>query len=120
MNNLGEGLYGWMKKFERDSRDGFLTLTGSAGRIMFVTCFVHGLCGADSEYLACLESNSDCAFYLNGVRVSDSRVILKNGINWVFLLVRAGGRRMCGCAWYSKIQMAGLPQTCCIGLQWMR
>ncbi len=101
MNNLGEGLYGWMKKFERDSRDGFLTLTGSAGRIMFVTCFVHGLCGADSEYLACLESNSDCAFYLNGVRVSDSRVILKNGINRVFLLVRAGER---GCAAAPGIQ----------------
>ncbi len=90
LNNLGEGLYGWMKKFERDQKDGFLTLTGSAGRIMFVTCFVHGLSGADKEYRADLESNSDCTFYLNGESVNDSRVILRNGINRVFLLVRAG------------------------------
>ena len=90
LNNLGEGLYGWMHKFERDPRDGFITLTGSAGKTMFVTCFVHGLSGKDQTYLAQLEANTDCTFYLNGQAVNGETVILKNGINRVFLLVRAG------------------------------
>lgn len=91
LNNLGEGLYGWMKKFERNKQDGFLTLTGSAGNIMFVTCFVHGLAGQDKEYFVQMESNTDCTFYLNGQIITDEKVVLKNGINRVFLLVRAGG-----------------------------
>ena len=92
LNNLGEGLYGWMKKFERDRKDGFLTLTGSAGQTMFVTCFVHGVSGRDKEYLACLDCNAECTFYLNGEVVNSRSVTLKNGINRIFLLVRAGGQ----------------------------
>ena len=39
LNNLGEGLYGWMKKIERNSHDVKLWIRNSRGG----TCFVHVL-----------------------------------------------------------------------------
>ncbi|WP_246369782.1 glycoside hydrolase family 2 TIM barrel-domain containing protein [Saccharibacillus deserti] len=40
LNNLGEGLYGWMKKKERSPRDGLMRIGGSAGGLWFLSAFV--------------------------------------------------------------------------------
>lgn len=39
LNNLGEGLYGWMQKIEKDSIDGFINIPNSKDNIYFMTCF---------------------------------------------------------------------------------
>lgn len=87
LNNLGEGLYGWMKKYERKKADGFITFTQSKGKTMFAVCFVHGLSGADKEYILDTKSNTSCEVYINGIRVSGGRVVLKAGINRVFVVL---------------------------------
>ncbi|NGZ75348.1 glycoside hydrolase family 2 [Saccharibacillus sp. VR-M41] len=40
LNNLGEGLYGWMKKKERSPEDGKMRIQGSAGGLWFLSAFV--------------------------------------------------------------------------------
>ena len=40
VNNLGEGLYGWMKKVEKDPLDGYINLIDSREQRYFLTCFV--------------------------------------------------------------------------------
>jgi hypothetical protein len=68
LNNLGEGLYGWMNKVERNRNDGFITIPNSQGRICFLTCFVEwGTSGAD--FINCAISiNANCSFkiWING------------------------------------------------------
>ncbi|MDO3412561.1 glycoside hydrolase family 2 TIM barrel-domain containing protein [Saccharibacillus sp. CPCC 101409] len=41
LNNLGEGLYGWMKKKERSFEDGAMSIRDSAGGLWFMSAFVH-------------------------------------------------------------------------------
>ncbi|OWR30674.1 hypothetical protein CDO73_08735, partial [Saccharibacillus sp. O23] len=40
LNNLGEGLYGWMKKKERGPQDGRMRIQDSAGGLWFLSAFV--------------------------------------------------------------------------------
>lgn len=40
LNNLGEGLYGWMKKKERGSEGGLMRIQDSAGGLWFLSAFV--------------------------------------------------------------------------------
>ncbi|MEJ8305043.1 glycoside hydrolase family 2 protein [Saccharibacillus sacchari] len=40
LNNLGEGLYGWMKKKERHPQDGTMRIADSAGGLWFLSAFV--------------------------------------------------------------------------------
>ena len=39
LNNLGEGLYGWMQKVERNRESGIITVPNSAGKHYFLTAF---------------------------------------------------------------------------------
>lgn len=41
LNNLGEGLYGWMKKKERGPADGKFRIPSPGGQPWFFSCFVH-------------------------------------------------------------------------------
>lgn len=38
LNNLGEGVYGWMKRVEK--KNGFISIEGSAGKTYFLTLFI--------------------------------------------------------------------------------
>ncbi|OWA33953.1 hypothetical protein B9G55_16575 [Saccharibacillus sp. O16] len=40
LNNLGEGLYGWMKKKERSPQDGLMRIADSAGGLWFLSAFI--------------------------------------------------------------------------------
>lgn len=89
LNNLGEGLYGWMKKIERRP-DGYLHITDSAGNTMFITCFVHVLGETDKEYILEIPANNDFTLYINGEEKQPGRVKLKAGINRFFVLAHVG------------------------------
>ncbi|MDO4743297.1 MAG: glycoside hydrolase family 2 TIM barrel-domain containing protein, partial [bacterium] len=39
LNNLGEGLYGWMLKIEKNRNDGYIYIPNSKGNKYFLTCF---------------------------------------------------------------------------------
>lgn len=74
LNNLGEGLYGWMRKVERDAEDGFINIPDSAGRTCFLTCFIDSLedpCGHEEQQGEdkCkleIRSNSILKVWMNG------------------------------------------------------
>lgn len=89
LNNLGEGLYGWMKKFERHS-DGYLSLTDSHNNTMFITCFVHALRTEDKEYILELDATDKFELYINGELTKPGIVTLKSGINRFFMLAEVG------------------------------
>lgn len=93
LNNLGEGLYGWMKKWERDRKDGFMKMNNTKGQTMFITTFVHQLKrpGDTGEHKAekyKLELTSNCGYklYINGQLQTDENVTLLPGINRFFML----------------------------------
>ena len=97
LNNLGEGLYGWMKKWERDPVDGFMKTNNTKNKTLFVTTFVHNLnrpfeteSPAEREYKLDLISNSPYKLYINGEQISGDTVTLKSGINRFFMLVNVG------------------------------
>lgn len=89
LNNLGEGLYGWMTKCER-RHDGYLNITASAGRTMFMTCFVETLRTKDKDYILELDANNDYELYINGEKTVPGKVHLKAGINRFFILAHVG------------------------------
>ena len=64
LNNLGEGLYGWMLKAEKDTESGFVTLPNSAGRRFFITVFADKKIAENVKIR--LESNIPVTFHLNG------------------------------------------------------
>lgn len=102
LNNLGEGLYGWMKKLERNPHDGYLRARESAGQDMFMTCFVHCLkhpadqrpLPEKNEYLLDLDINCPYELYLNGQRTESGRVTLRRGINRFFLLAHGANEEV--------------------------
>lgn len=62
LNNLGEGLYGWMKKKERSPEDGTVLLDNPGGTPWFLSCFVHvPVAGAGAESGAGVETGADTA-----------------------------------------------------------
>ena len=79
LNNLGEGLYGWMLKVERDRKTGIITVPDSAGRHYFLTAF------ADKERTERVRlrlwGSVPLRFYLNGVLTSGETVTLEAGRN---------------------------------------
>lgn len=93
LNNLGEGLYGWMKKIEKDPIDGFFRIADSIGKRYFLTCFVENIEGlfakeAQTDTLECrMDLDINCSFqlWLNGIMVHNyiksslgiSRVVIK-------------------------------------------
>lgn len=73
LNNLGEGLYGWMKKIEKD-KEGFININGSKNRTYFLSCFVNKIEGKSSSPAKTdfdeinLQAESNCSFklWING------------------------------------------------------
>lgn len=69
LNNLGEGLYGWMKKIEKDS-EGFINIENSSNRIYFLSCFVDyvgnkNITSKDDRFLKVnLDIDTSCSFKL--------------------------------------------------------
>ena len=89
LNNLGEGLYGWMTKVEKDHENGFFTVPSSAGKRLFMTVFADK---ETEETVSCsLESNIPLVFRLNGVETlngevkESGEVVLKSGANRICL-----------------------------------
>ncbi|MBQ8231723.1 MAG: hypothetical protein IJZ34_07340, partial [Lachnospiraceae bacterium] len=83
LNNLGEGLYGWMKKLEKNRADGFITVPDSQGKRYFLTCF------ADKEQKekvkVMLECNTEAHLYLNGKKQLSDEVVLEAGVNRIII-----------------------------------
>ncbi|KHL92148.1 hypothetical protein QW71_30850 [Paenibacillus sp. IHB B 3415] len=99
LNNLGEGLYGWMKKKER-REDGTLLIPAPEGRPLFLSCFVHlpspvsGTGEPADIRTGRLRVNSECAYeiYMNGQHVTqpEREITLTSGINRLVAIVRGG------------------------------
>ncbi|MDY3929937.1 MAG: glycoside hydrolase family 2 TIM barrel-domain containing protein [Clostridia bacterium] len=97
LNNLGEGLYGWMKKTERDRKTGYLNIENSAGNTMFLTAFVHSLRNPSDlgdtkiseDYKVEIDSSRPYELYINGERITSENIRLKEGINRLFILSKA-------------------------------
>lgn len=102
LNNLGEGLYGWMKKVEKDPKDGFINLIDSVGKRYFLTCFVdyvedRSIPEPQPDSINCMmDLDVNCSFklWINGVlvfehskisegiiRVIIDNIDLKKGLN---------------------------------------
>ena len=113
LNNLGEGLYGWMKKLEKDVDEGFINIMNSAGRIYFLTCFVElteDRCKETGrvDNLECnIEMDINCPFKLwvnselkteikkeNGIEVKYliDDVLLLSGLNRLTVAAYAGDK----------------------------
>jgi len=79
LNNLGEGLYGWMQKIEKKPKSGTLEVPNSAHRHYFLTCFADK--GKEEKVRVRIESELPITFYLNGVVQKESTVTLRQGTN---------------------------------------
>jgi hypothetical protein len=113
LNNLGEGVYGWMKRVEK--KDGRVTLPESAGRTCFLTVFVVSDMNRDpgkrpagtlpdNSIVPDLLVSANCAFklFVNGrlyysqtevgqpVEVKVEDVLLDEGLNRLALFCQAG------------------------------
>lgn len=106
LNNLGEGLYGWMKKKERSSEDGTVLLDNPGGTPWFLSCFVHvPVAGADAVSVTTAETgtaaervgklrintNAPCEIYLNGRLEPEpqNRITLQPGVNRLIAIVHS-------------------------------
>lgn len=79
LNNLGEGLYGWMLKAEKDTETGFVTLQNSANRKFFITAFADKQVTENVKIK--LDSNIPLTFWLNGKEQAGENAVLKKGAN---------------------------------------
>lgn len=95
LNNLGEGLYGWMKKYERHRDDGAFHIKGSRGKTYFCIAFVTA--PEDTDVSVTMITNSRASLYVCGEKVSDAdgvdegeksaqeKVHLRQGVNPIFV-----------------------------------
>lgn len=110
LNNLGEGLYGWMKKVERNASDGFIDIKDSSGQTYFLTCFtdhIRDKCKKTDQHEVqncILQLDINCSFklWINGAllkehikktndmdSVSIDGIILAKGLNRLVIVCRA-------------------------------
>lgn len=93
LNNLGEGLYGWMQKKERSRTDGSFCVRDAKGDPWFLSCFVHQLdpSGGIREGRLQVNTACDCEIYLNGSRVADPEryIALQPGMNRLIAIVQS-------------------------------
>ena len=87
LNNLGEGLYGWMNKLECD-QSGYITRVGSHHKIYFLTCFV--LCDKPEEKRFSLDINCEYRLFVNGEEISGETVSFRQGINPIAMELKTG------------------------------
>lgn len=111
LNNLGEGLYGWMRKVERDAEDGFIHIPDSAGRTYFLSCFIDSIedpCNheeqpGEGKCRLEIESNSVLKVWMNGTLLQAcdeipsapepirfENVAMTRGINRFIIAAKAG------------------------------
>lgn len=85
LNNLGEGLYGWMQKKERSRADGTFRIQNPNGERWFLSCFVYLLDPSSEEKTGRLQVKSNVSYeiYMNGSLVPEpeEEIGLKAGIN---------------------------------------
>ncbi|MCA0753545.1 glycoside hydrolase family 2 [Paenibacillus sp. N4] len=102
LNNLGEGLYGWMQKKERSGSGGTFHIGNPGGDRWFLSCFVHLLRPAgdsgDEAVNGQLQINASCAYeiYMNGRRVPEPErhIALQAGINRLIAIVHSPGEEI--------------------------
>lgn len=98
LNNLGEGLYGWMQKKERRSEDGKMRIAHAAKEPWFLSCFVQVPEGAESYRKGCMRIRSETPYdiYLNGEFVPEPELelVLKSGLNRLIAIVHGNGGNM--------------------------
>jgi beta-galactosidase len=103
LNNLGENVYGCMKKIEKDVTDGFLRIPDSKNQIFFLTCFTEYSGEADLVCKMDVDSNSPISLWINGVlrtavtpgegevrRYQVEDVHFSSGINRIAFMVKVG------------------------------
>ncbi|CAH1196949.1 Beta-galactosidase [Paenibacillus auburnensis] len=98
LNNLGEGLYGWMQKKERRSGEGTLRIADAGCVPWFLSCFVQA---PDEEGAAGqlhrgrLRISTEVAYeiYLNGALVAEPEreLTLQTGLNRLIAIVHGTG-----------------------------
>ncbi|OZB98825.1 glycoside hydrolase family 2 protein [Paenibacillus sp. XY044] len=92
LNNLGEGLYGWMQKKERRAQDGMLRIAEAGETPWFLSCFVLVPGEEHEKRQGQLRVNTEAWFeiYINGERVAkpNQETILKGGLNRLIAIVR--------------------------------
>lgn len=111
LNNLGEGLYGWMKKVEKDAGDGFISIPADAGKRYFLTCFVYDCLPGRADawqaealsYRLAVDANCSVKIWMNGnpvlecsqaspdVRKVSAEVLLRKGYNRIAVETVASG-----------------------------
>ncbi|MCV4230806.1 glycoside hydrolase family 2 [Virgibacillus sp. LDC1] len=95
LNNLGEGLYGWMQKKERQPEDGMMRIACTGDEPWFMSCFVQVPGGAKPVRTGRLRvhANVPYAIYLNGehVREPERELVLKGGLNRLIAIVCGTG-----------------------------
>jgi beta-galactosidase len=121
LNNLGEGVYGWMTRLEKSR--GAIRVTGSAGKTWFLTLFIESAENhnplkrasnelPDSSIVPDLFVITNCSFslYENGrllarqeasegiVKIDD--VLLEKGINRLLIVCQAGAEDLQLNAWF--------------------
>ena len=111
LNNLGEGLYGYMKKVAKDSEEGFINIENSSGRTYFLSCFagyIKDRCSSlpQPDFIKCkIEIDVNCSFklWINGKlmkeyskasssieRITIDDVVLVRGLNRFIIVGKAG------------------------------
>jgi beta-galactosidase len=110
LNNLGEGLYGWMQKIEKNVEDGFICIPDSKERTYFITCFPvvmedRTLCTQSpvDEYILQMDVNCSFKLWINGnpvkefdktgldeERIAIENTQLQSGLNRLAIECRAG------------------------------
>jgi len=102
LNNLGEGLYGWMKKRERRASDGMLTILAEREEPWFASVFVEVPEGEDQSVLRGtragrmnlrLHNVKSFELYVNGELVAkpEEELTLRPGLNRMIAIVRSEG-----------------------------
>ncbi|MEK5256378.1 glycoside hydrolase family 2 TIM barrel-domain containing protein [Paenibacillus sp. FSL F4-0125] len=98
LNNLGEGLYGWMQKKERRSGNGTLRIADAGRDPWFLSCFVHTpeeWEGDGQLHRGRLRINTTAPneIYLNGALVTEPEreLTLQSGLNRLIAIVRGSG-----------------------------
>lgn len=102
LNNLGEGLYGWMLKKERRPSDGTFRIENTHQERWFLSCFVHLLDSAcnpvDGILSGKLQVNTNCRYeiYLNGSLVPDpeKHIELQTGINRLIAIIHGSAEEL--------------------------
>ncbi|WP_342439007.1 glycoside hydrolase family 2 TIM barrel-domain containing protein [Paenibacillus sp. FSL L8-0436] len=92
LNNLGEGLYGWMQKKERRSGDGTLRIADAGLDPWFLSCFVQ-VPGQLRRGRLRVNTAVPYEIYLNGVLVAEpeQELILRGGLNRLIAILHGTG-----------------------------